>query len=78
MLSDNAIQNLVQPLVDMEESMDMYIILKIANRLRMIQEMRPSDIKSLRNMFSVGADVREINKEIAKKTTLVVSVCFVF
>lgn len=70
MLSDNAIENLVQPLVDMEESIDMYIILKIANRLRMIQEMRLSDIKSLRNMFSVGADVREINKEIAKKTTL--------
>lgn len=70
MLSDNAIENLVQPLVDKEESINMYIILKIANRLRAIQELGPSHVKSLRNMFNMGADVKEINKEIANKTNL--------
>ena len=70
MLSDNAIENLVQPIVDRQESINMYIINKVANRLRDVQTMRPSDIKSLKNMRIMGGDIREINEEIAKQSNL--------
>lgn len=70
MLSDNAIENLVQPIVDRQESINMYIINKVANRLRDVQTMRPSDIRSLKNMRIMGGDIREINEEIAKQSDL--------
>ena len=70
MLSDNAIENLVQPIVDRQESINMYIINKVANRLRDVQTMRPSDIRSLKSMRIMGGDIREINEEIAKQSDL--------
>lgn len=70
MLSDNAIENLVQPIVDRQEAINMYVITKIANRLRDVKSLRPSDIRSLRNMAMMGADIREINSEIAKQSDL--------
>ena len=70
MLSDNAIENLVQPIVDRQESINMYIINKVANRLRDVQTMRPSDIRSLKTMRIMGGDIREINEEIAKQSDL--------
>lgn len=70
MLSDNAIENLVQPIVDRQEAINMYVITKIARRLRDVKEMRPSYIKSLRNMAIMGADIREINEELARQSNL--------
>lgn len=70
MLNENAIDNLIQPIIDRQESINMFVINKIANRLRDVKELRPSDIKSLKNMAVVGADIREINKELAKQSNL--------
>lgn len=70
MLSDNAIENLVQPIVDRQESINMYVITKIANRLKDVPKMRPSDIKALRKMAIMGGDIRDINEEIARQSNL--------
>lgn len=70
MLSDNAVDNLVQPIVDRQEAINMYVIQKIANRLKSIRQLTKSDIKSLRNLAISGADIREINQELAKQANL--------
>lgn len=70
MLSDNAIDNLVQPIVDRQESINMYVILKMADRLKAVQELSRRDVEKLRTLAVTGADVREINKELAKQSGL--------
>lgn len=70
MLSDNAIDNLVQPIIDRQESINMYVINIIAERLRDVKEMRPLDIKRLKLMSIMGADVRKINNELSRQANL--------
>lgn len=70
MLSEDTIDNLVQPIVDRQESVNMYVINKIANRLRDVKTLRPSDIRSLKNIAMTGADIREINAELARQSNL--------
>lgn len=70
MLSEEYITNLIQPIVDRQESINMYIITKIANRLRDVSTMRPSDLYKLQMLFQSGADVREINIELARQANL--------
>lgn len=70
MLSDNAIDNLVQPIVDRQESINMYVILKMADRLKAVRELSRRDVEKLRTLAVTGADVREINKELAKQSGL--------
>ena len=70
MLSEDAIDNLVQPIVDRQESINMYVIQKIANRLKSINKLTKSDVQALRNLAVTGADIREINSEISKQSGL--------
>lgn len=66
MLSDNAIDNLVQPIVDRQESINMMVITQIAQRLKEIGTLNPSDIDRLKILATMGADIREINNEISR------------
>lgn len=66
MLSEDAINNLVQPIIDRQESINMYVINKIASRLRDVGELRPSDINKMKILVDMGADINEINKEMAR------------
>ena len=70
MLSEDAIENLVQPIVDRQESINSYVVRKIAKKLREIGELSPSDIEQLIRLRAFGADVRLINAEIARLTQL--------
>ena len=66
MLSEDAIENLVQPIVDRQESINIYIIDKIARRLRDVGNLRPSDINKMKILADMGTDMQEINKEISR------------
>ncbi len=70
MLSEDAIDNLVQPIVDRQESINMYVIQKIANRLRSIKQLTKADIKTLKSLVVTGADIRELNAELARQSNL--------
>ena len=68
MLDENKIDKLIQPFVDRQEAINVYVIKKIAKRVQLIGGLLPSDVQKLETIYQMGADVREINAEIAKRT----------
>lgn len=70
MLSENAIDNLIQPLIDRQEAINNYVINLIAKRIKEIGGLLPSDVYRLERLLKSGADVRKINKQIATLTGL--------
>lgn len=70
MLSADSIDKLVQPIIDRQEYWNTYIIKKIANRIKEVGELTPSDTKTLEQMVKNGADVREINTTLSALTDL--------
>lgn len=73
MLSEQDIDKLLQPIIDREESINLYAIKQIANQIKEIGKLTPSNVNTLQMLYRRGANVREINKAIAKLTTLQVS-----
>ena len=71
--SEEEIDELIQPLVDRQIDINNKVIKKIARRIKEIGELLPSDIYMLEQLAKTGADVREINKMIAKLTALQVT-----
>lgn len=65
MLSQDALENLVQPIIDRQEAINTYVLTKIAKRIKEIGELLPSDVYQLQQLLRSGADVREINKYLA-------------
>lgn len=70
MLSDEYIEKLAEEIAGRQERVNMYILETIANRVREIGQMSPSDIHKLEVMLRMGADVRKINKYIAETLNL--------
>lgn len=70
MLSDNALEKLMMPILNRQESINRYIIHKIARRIREIGNLSPADIYKLERLLKSGADVRKINKELARLTKM--------
>lgn len=68
MLSDKELEKLIQPIIDRQEALNIYVIRKIAQRVKEIGELSPSDAYKLRAMFKSGADVKAINQELARVT----------
>lgn len=66
MLSETAIDNLVQPLVTRQEKINTYVLTKIANSVREIGELSPSDINRMKLLVEYGADIREMNSQLAE------------
>lgn len=70
MLTDNQIEKLIKPVIDRQIKIELMVLLKIADRVRDIGTMVPSDIKMLEQLYKSGSDVRAINKELARLTNL--------
>lgn len=66
MLNEKAIDRLVQPIVTRQENINTYVLTKIARSVREIGEISPSDINRMKILVSLGADIREMNTELAK------------
>lgn len=68
MLSEDAINNLIKPIIDRQERINEYVIKTICDRIKEIGSLTPSDVYKLEQLLKNGADVRKINLEIAKQT----------
>lgn len=73
MLSEEAIEKLVKPIIDRQEAISNYVIQLIAKRIKEIGELKPSDIYKLQRLLAMGADVQKINAELASLTQLQVT-----
>lgn len=70
MIDDIQLNKLIQPVMDRQSQIEMYVLQKIADRLNRIGTLVPSDIKMLEQLYLTGSDTREINKELARLTNL--------
>lgn len=70
MLSEDALNKLTQPIIDRQESINIYVIQQIVKRLKEIGTVSKSDLHRLERLLKMGGDVREINQEIARLTAL--------
>lgn len=70
MLSNLDIDNIIQPFIDRQEALEAYVIQTIANRVKSIGKMTPSDIHKLERLYVYGSDVQAINDAIALNTGL--------
>lgn len=70
MLSVSAIDKLAQPIVTRQEQINVYVLKKIASRIKEIGKLTPSDTRTLEQMVKNGSDVREINDMLVKMSQL--------
>lgn len=70
MLTEAALEKLIQPILDRQSAINTYVINKIAKRVKEIGDLLPSDVYKLERLLKSGSDVREINAEIARLTGL--------
>lgn len=73
MLSDDAIEKLIGPIITRQENISNWVIQLIARRVREIGEIKSSDVHKLERLLKMGGDVRQINQELAKLTDLQVA-----
>ena len=70
MMNEFEIDKLIQPLIDRQEQINMTVLIKIAERVKAINTILPSDVYKLEQLLKTGEDVREINRKIAELTQL--------
>lgn len=70
MLSDTAIDNLVQQIVNRQEGINIYVLTKIAHRLKMIGELSPNNIKQMQILVQMGTDIRQMNDYLAEMSNM--------
>lgn len=73
MLSDKAIEKLIQPIINRQININNYVIDIIAKRIKEIGEILPSDLYKLEALMRSGNDVQKINKEISILTNRQIS-----
>lgn len=70
MLSDTAIDNLVQQIVNRQEGINIYVLTKIAHRLKLIGELSPNNIKQMQILVQMGTDIRQMNDYLAEMSNM--------
>lgn len=73
MLSDDAIENLVKPIIDRQENINNYVIRIIANRIKQIGTLKASDIYKLKRLYDIGNDIQLIEEELSRLAGLQIS-----
>lgn len=70
MLSDDALEKLMKPIIARQEKINSFVISVIAERVQKIGTMNQSDVYKLTRLLQSGGDIRKINKELARLTGL--------
>ena len=73
MLNEKAIDALLLPIIERQENINVWVLKKIAEKIKLIGTVNPSDVQRLLQLRNTGADVQEIVKELAKLTAMQVS-----
>lgn len=66
MLSDDAIENLIQPFIDRQTKLEMYVLNVIAERVRAIGTLSKSDIYRLQQLLKTGSSAKLLNQMLAE------------
>lgn len=70
MLNDNAIDSLIQPIIVRQEQINIFVLTTIANKVREIGALSPSDIKKLKLLVNMATDIKLMNSELARLSNL--------
>ena len=70
MLLDTDIDELMQPFMDRQQSLENYVVQVIAKRVKEVGTMSKSDLHKLERLYRTGSDVQAINEAIATTTGL--------
>lgn len=70
MLSDDALNRLIEPIINRQQRINTWLIKKIAQRIKEVGDVLPSDVQTLINMRNTGADAKKILAELARLTAL--------
>lgn len=70
MLNEAAIDKLLQPVIERQEEINLYVLRKVAKHLKKIGSMNPSDVNKLGRLIRSGADAREINEYLSRASKL--------
>lgn len=70
MLNEKAIYSLLQPIIDRQESINVFVLTFIANKIKRVGELSKRDSKKLSSLFNFGADAILINEELARLSNL--------
>lgn len=70
MLTDNQIEKLIRPVLKRQQQIEMIVLDKIAQRIKDIGTLTPSDVNTLAQLYKSGSDVKQLNKRIARLTKL--------
>lgn len=70
MLSQDSLNKLMQPIIARQEQLNILVLTKIAEHIKLLGTMLPSDVYKLERLLKTGNDVRLINQELATLTGL--------
>lgn len=70
MLSEDTIEKLIGPILTRQENINIFVLKKIAQRIKEIGHLPPSDVYKLERLLKTGSDVKEINKYLVEQTGL--------
>lgn len=70
MLSDDALEKLIRPIMQRQENINNYIISLIAKRIKAIGTINASDVTKLYSMMNIGGDMNFIQKALANATKM--------
>ena len=73
MLTDEALEKLIEPISARQERINNYVVSLIAKRINQIGKINASDVYKLQQMMNIGGDMRLIEKAIAIATDMNVS-----
>ena len=65
MLNENIIDGMIQQIVNRQEEINIYVLQKIAKRLREIGKLSPNDVRKMQILVTMGTDIREMNEHLS-------------
>lgn len=66
MLSEDAIENLIQPIIERQEKINLYALTVIAEQIKKIGTLAPSSLNTLQRLYQSGVDIKKMNKKLAE------------
>ena len=65
MLTDEQLNDMMEPIIVRQQSINEYVLLSIAEKIKEIGKMSLSDVKKLNILVAYGADIRKLNNKLA-------------
>ena len=70
MIDPNDYEKLAEPVLKRQEELYLYIIDKLARRIKKIGTILPSDLFQIENLINIGEDINDINTKLAEMVSM--------